>query len=100
MGATVGYMGTTADLYLTPFYSPFTKGDKNWCIWGGTKLWGTPFIKRGTSVGANKGEHFYSLASLFKGRWRGKLAAPVGYMWQRFAIVPPLLKGGRADEYL
>ena len=25
MGATVGYMGTTADLYLTPFYSPFIK---------------------------------------------------------------------------
>ena len=47
---------------------------------------GIPFTRE-TSVWVSP------LASLFKGRWRGKLAATVGYMRQRSAIVPPFLNG-------
>ena len=40
----------------------------------------------------------YPLPPFLKGGGAA-LAAPVGYIGQRSAIMPPLLKGGRADEY-
>ena len=70
---------------------PFTKGGQDY---------GISHFTKGDKVLGCKGAMLHSLASLFKGRWRGNFAASVGYMWQRSTIVPPLLKGGRADEYL
>ena len=71
--------------YISPFNSPFRKGDK---VWGeplckGTRVGKTPCI-RGTRYGVPLAKRQLSLASLFKaqlslaalfkGRWRGRMA--------------------------